>query len=365
MRFPARVTPFQFFFIAVNLAFGASMLGMPRRLAELAGEDMWMPVLLGCGLLLAALWVAVRLAAYFPDKTILEYSRILLGGVAGTALNLVLAIMIVMMTAVMIRFFIIAVRVHLLDLTPPLVLNTLILLPSVYAAQYGLMPVVRTIQFLFLPSFSLFIVLLLLGLLSVDTSNYQPVLAGGVVPVLKALIPTWYIYTGPELIIGLLYPSLSRPRAVFRFGAAAAVFLAVIYTSITAFTQGILGADETAHLLIPTVMAYRSVEIPDTFIERLDGYLLTIWISLFLAAQTLWVYFIAAVAGRLTGCEYPRPLAALFIPLLVYLVHLPPDSQTSDLVWQWTNYLGMGWSLGVLPLLLLLAWRRARGRPPC
>ncbi len=365
MRFPARVTPFEFFFVAVNLAFGASMLTMPRRMAEMAREDMWMPVLLGSGLVLAAFWAALRLAAYFPDKTILEYSRILLGDAAGTALNYILMILLVMIPAVMMRILVTAVRVHLLDLTPPLVVNFLMLLPAVYATQYGLMPVVRTIHFLFLPSFGLFIVLILLGLLNVDTSNFQPVLAAGVVPVLKAVISTWYIYTGPELAVGLLYPFVTRPGAIFRFGSAAIAFLAVVYTAITAITQGILGADETAHLLIPTVIAYRSVEIPDTFIERLDGYLLTVWIALFFAALILWVYFVTAVAGRLAGCEYPRPLTVLAFPVLVYLVQLPPDSQTADLFLQWTNYFGLCWSLGVLPLLLLLAWRRSRGRPPC
>lgn len=365
MKSTARITPFQFFFLAVNLSFGASLLTMPRRVAETAHEDMWMPVLLGSGLLLAAFWVAVRLAAFFPDRTILEYSRILLGNAAGLAVNVYLVILLLTMTAVMTRIFDTAVRVHLLDMTPPLVVNSLILLPAVYAVQYGFMPVVRTVHFLFLPGFGLFIVLILLGVLSVDTGNYLPVLANGIGPVMKAVIPTWFNYTGPEVAVGLLYPFLTRPKAVWRFGVAAIIFLAALYTLVTVIIQGVLGADEAARMLIPTVMAYRSVEIPDTFVERLDGYLLVFWTALCFGAEIIWVYFIAFVIGRLAKIEYHRPLAALVVPWLIYLVHLPPDSQTADLIGRWTNLMSMAWSFGVLPLLLLLAWLRERGRTPC
>ncbi|HWQ61490.1 MAG TPA: GerAB/ArcD/ProY family transporter [Negativicutes bacterium] len=365
MKSPTRLTPFQFFFVAVNLSFGASLLTMPRQVAETAREDMWMPVLLGGGLLLAAFWVAVRLAAYFPDRTILEYSRSLLGDAAGLALNVYLVILMVMMTAVMVRILVMAVRIHLLDQTPPMVVVSLMLLPAVYAVQYGLMPVVRTVHFLSLPGFGLFVVLILLGLLSVDTGNYLPVLADGVGPVLKAVIPTWFNYTGPEVAIGLLYPFFTRPKAIWRFGVAAIIFVTALYTLVTVIIQGILGADETARMLIPTVMAYRSVEIPDTFVERLDGYLLTFWTALCFGTEITWIYFIAFVTGRLAKLEYPRPLAALVVPWLIYLVHLPPDSQTAELFGRWTNLMSMAWSLGVLPLLLLLAWRRDRRRPPC
>jgi spore germination protein (amino acid permease) len=355
----------QFFFIAITSAFGSSMLTLPRVVAKIAREDMWMSVLVGGIPIIVALWVAVKLAAYFPDHIAVEYHRILLGDVLGTALNVFMVVVMLLVASVMVRTFAVGVRIYLLDSTPPLVTVSIILLPAVYAVQYGLMPILRTIQMLFLPGFGLFGVIILLGFLSVDSTNYLPVLARGLTPVVKAALPTWFAYTGPELAIGLLYPFITRPRSIFRFGMAAILFLTVIYVVIMATTQGILGHDETTQLLVPTVMAYRSVEIPDTFIERLDGYLMIVWIILAFCATILWVYLTAFTIGKMLKLEYMRPVVALIVPLMILIVHAPPDSQTAEAVGQWTNLLSLFWSLVILPLLLFLAWRKAKRRRVC
>lgn len=103
MRYPTRVTPLQFFIITVNLSFGASMLTLPRIVAEMAHEDMWLPVLIGGLLLFVGLGIALQLAAYFPGKTIIEYNPLLLGNVTGMALNILLILLMILIVSVEIR----------------------------------------------------------------------------------------------------------------------------------------------------------------------------------------------------------------------------------------------------------------------
>ncbi len=51
----------------------------------------------------------------------------------------------------------------------------------------------------------------------------------------------------------------------------------------------------------------------------------------------------------------------LLVPVLAYLVTAPPDFYSVVIVGKWINYAGLTWGLGVLPLLLALAWRRKAG----
>ncbi|VBB07309.1 spore germination gerab [Lucifera butyrica] len=360
MSLGQRISPLQLFVICFVTAFGVSMTTLPRSVAEAAQEDMWLSVMLGGVLFLLTVWTAAKLAAYFPQATCFEYHRILLGPFLGQLFNLILVVLLAMIPIVSIRTFGSAAQMYLFHITPPPVITFSILLLLLYAAQYGLFPVIRLQQVIFVSSHIVFFLIILLGFLAVHSRHYQPFLAEGLGPVFKGAIPSWYAYTGPEFVIGLLYPFITRQKEVFKWSAAAVAALIFVYTLITVIVQGILGVKETAYMLSPTIIAYRSVEIPDTFIERIDGYFLIFWIPVFVACMLNWVYFTAFGIRRMLNLEDSRPVVVLLVPLLLYFVDLPPNYQTAAKVSEWVNRALLVWGLGVLPFLLGLAWWRQR-----
>lgn len=338
---------------------------MPRSVADAAKQDMWLSVILGGVLMLFSFWVTTRLSQYFPDKTCLEYHRILLGPLLGQVLNIILLSLIAAVAFIALRTFSMALKMFVLETTPPQIIVFVLLLLAVYAVQYGLDSFVRLQQFIIVPNYFFFLTLIVLGVMALDTKNYQPTLADGFSPVLKGTIPSWFAYTGPELITGLLYPFITRKEEVLKWGSACVGTLTVLYTMITLFVQGILGSAETAHMIVPTIIAYREVEIPDTFIERLDGYLMIFWIPIYFTSLSNCLYFASFGAGRLLKLEYSRPLALLFVPVIYYLTVVPPDLNTMTGISKLYNIIGMVWGLGILPLLLLIAWLREKRRSEC
>lgn len=355
------VSPLQFMVIAINAMVGSTMIMLPRWVAETAKQDMWLAVLLASVLIAVSFRIAAALAARFPDQTAIEYHCILLGKVLGNILNIVMLALMLAGAAQLIRISRIAVKIFLLDQTPSQIIVLALLLLAVYAAQNGLGPVLRVQQFLLLFSHSVFLFLVLLGLLEIETEHYTPLLAEGVLPVLQGSLTCWTAYSGPELMIGLLYPFLLRRDSVVRFGLAGIGAATVLFVLIAVITLGILGPEETAHLLIPTIMAYRAIEIPDTFIERIDGYMIIVWIAVSFTALVNWLYFTGFAAARLLRLENARPVMVLLVPVLAYLVTVPPDFYSFVIFGKFVNYAGLAWGLGVLPLLLALAWRRKRG----
>ncbi|MCX7779796.1 MAG: spore germination protein [Negativicutes bacterium] len=359
------VSPLQFMVITINTMIGANLLTLPRTIVATAKQDMWMSILVTSVLFAVSFRIAAALAAYFPNHTSIEYHRILLGRFFGNILNLIMLTLMLAVTAQFIRIFRIAVKIFLLDLTPSQVIVFIFLALAVYAAQHGLGPIIRVQQLLFLFSYSLFIMLILLGVLEVEREHYSPMLADGIKPVLQGSLNCWTAYSGPELIIGFLYPYLVQRERITRYGLIVIGAVTIIYVLIYGITLGILGAAETADLLIPTVMAYRSIEIPDTFIERIDGYLMIVWIAICFTSLLNWLYFIGFGAARMLKLESSRAAMVLLLPLISYLVALPPDYHSFVTASDWINYCSLIWGLGFMPMLLILAWRRKAEMKQC
>lgn len=352
------VSALQFLVITINAMVGSSLIILPRTIAETAKQDMWLAVLVAGGLFALSFRLAAVLAARFPKQSAIEYHCILLGRFTGNLLNIAMIALMLAMIAEITRIFRVATKIFLLDTTPSLVIVLAILLLSVYAAQNGLGVVIRVQQFMLLFSYSTFLLLILLGLLEIDTQHFTPILADGIKPVLLSTIDCWTTYSGPELIIGLIYPYITQRENVIRYGLAGIGTVIILFVLISGITLGILGANETANFLIPTIMAYRSIEIPDTFIERIDGYLMIFWIAICFSCLVNWLYFTGFAIARMIKLESSRPVMVLLIPLITYLVSVPPDFYAVIISIKWINYAGLAWALGIVPVLLGIAWWR-------
>ncbi|MBP2649651.1 MAG: spore germination protein [Firmicutes bacterium] len=365
MNFLPRISLMQFFVLCFISSFGVSMSTLPRSVAESAKEDMWLAVVVGGVAFLFTVWAITKLSGYFPQQTCFEYHRILLGSVLGEVANVLLVLLLITVPIISIRSFIVALKIYLLDLTPLSIIAITVLSFITYAGQYGLLPIIRTLQFVFMSSHLALLLIILLGFLAIKPSHYFPFMAQGFMPVLKGAIPSWYSYTGPEFIISCLYPFITRKEKVFKSGVVAVIVLMVVYTLIIGIVQGILGAEESAHMLIPTVIAYRSVEIPDTFIERLDGYFFSLWIPVFAVCMLIWVYLVAFGMKQICRLEYSRPVVVLLGPIILYFINVVPSVQIGSIISEWTNYAFIVWDIGVLPLLIVLAWWKEKRKNIC
>lgn len=353
-----QISMLRYFIISINAAFGVSMATLPRAVGETAKEDMWLSVLLAGGILIFAVWADKKTAAYFPRQTCFEYNRILLGKWCGQVLNIALLIVLFLVPVVSIRSFALAVQIVLFDLTPPQVTVLILIVLLFYAGQHGLPPILRLQEFLFIPNYGLFIPLILLGFFSVEPANFTPFLSEGLQPVIKGLEPSWYAYTGPEIVIALLYPFITRQDQVLKWGAACTAVLTVINTMLVVMAQGVLGAKEAAYQFIPTIVALKQVEIPDTFIERIDGYFMLMWIPLIFTCMINWIFFTSFGAARLLRLESSRPVVVLLAPLIYCLIMTQQTFGMVAFAGLWVNRALMLWSLFIVPCLGVLAWLR-------
>lgn len=350
----------QFAILIITTSFGTNLLTLPRKLAEEGKQSMWLIVFLGSILILISFWFAVNLSRCFPKDNVIQFNKILMGNIVGNLANLYLLMLMLLITASILRTFVTAIKGFLLDLTPPLVIITIVLLAAVYTCQNGLGPMLRFQQMIFESSYFLLMIVILIGILNIDTDNYEPFLAEGIMPVVKATKDNWFVYSGPEILVLFFYPYFTVQRDAFKYGLYGIGAITFMYVLITAIVQGILGYEEVMHQIFPTVMAYREVEIPATFIERIDGYLMIIWVAVAFVSITNWLYLLSLGIGQMLKMETNRSVLWLLIPVLLYLQILPPDFQTAEKLQMLISDMGMIWGLVILPVLWGIAKSKQR-----
>ena len=125
--------------------------------------------------------------------------------------------------------------------------------------------------------------------------------------------------------------------------------------------QGVLGINETIVTTFPTIIAYREVNRPDTFIERIDGYGMILHIALYFLSLANLLYFSAFGCSRLLKLEYSRPAIILLAPVFYFIAMAPQTIEQLNAFYQLINYTEIFGGLFVLPLLLLIAKLRKPG----
>jgi len=139
-----------------------------------------------------------------------------------------------------------------------------------------------------------------------------------------------------------------------------------LFTTLAVMTVGVLSAENAKTISYPLIEVVRFVELPGTFIERLENYLLIAWIPNVFSTLAIYLYMPAQILMRLNGHADHRPWVLLLAPLLFFDSNLLGDmAQAIQTAADLNRLLGLSFSLGVIPLSLAVAWWKKRGDKAC
>ncbi len=360
-----RISSVQLLFIFLIFEASTAILYTPARVAALAGPDSWLAVSLGDGVYgLVVLLVAVTLGKRFPDQVFTGYLPEILGRIGGKLLAAAYALAFIHMGSVFVGEASVFINTHLLFLTPPTVLDTVLAMMAIYGAYLGIEAIARENEIV-LPVWLLLIVfLLLLAAKDVDISHLKPVLENGLLPVLRAALfhSSW---RGEVFFLLMLYPYLSQKQEALKAGLFYLGLVIVLAVVVHTVIVGVFGDLVTAHLLFPleTLAQYISL---GRFVERLE-----IVVIVFLTAATIVklavIYHSAGIAAASTlGLKNYR---SALIPIVLITVALSRVLYGTNL--KLLSQLFYVWpiealivELAIPALILLIAVIRKKGGGP-
>ncbi|WP_166740131.1 GerAB/ArcD/ProY family transporter [Halalkalibacterium halodurans] len=265
----AKISPGQLFALLVLFNLGTAIL---RVLAIDAEKDAWLAILLGAIGGLFLFYIYVSLYRQYPNLPLTGYMRAILGKWIGWPLGLIYVLFFIHGAARDLREGGDLLAASVLDQTPLIVLNIVMIFSIAYVLNKGFEVLARTAQIFF----SIFLIFAAIsGLLLyfsgvIDINRLLPVLAKGWGPVNETTLKQTFQFPHEEVIcFAMVLPYLANRKKGIRAGYLAVIVSVLILAYSTAMNVAVLGVDISARAVFPLLHTISLINIGE-FIQRLD-----------------------------------------------------------------------------------------------
>lgn len=358
------MSPLQLAIVVFVTCVGGQIMLSPRALLVLVGQGAWLSIIIGGVVFYIATFLMLRLGWEYPGETIVEYAPKIFGKWGGgvvicwfNGLFLLQIIEICCGVGKIITFY-------MFDRTPPEVVILALLIVCTYCALQDWGTILRVQQLLFFVAYSMLIIVWMTSLLNMQLENLLPLWPRDIKKVLVGGLSAWPMFSGYEcvlLLLPLVYGKASFTKLPKVMGGTF-IGLTLFFLVVMVIIIGVLGVEHGKNIPYPALVVIRSVELPGTFLERLENYLLLTWIPVVFDTLAAMMFFVGQVCMRHCGHSDHRPWVLLWAPLIYVGSLLLDDQQLYHAVEQYTLWVALGFSFGVVPLLLLLSLRKKEAK---
>lgn len=356
----SKISPAQFTLFLVIVCFGGQVVLTPQGIIDDAEHAAPFVVIASGFIYFFAAYMMLLLAKQFPNETLVEYMPRLWGKWLGILPLLILVVTLVGELAEILHGFSKVITFFMFDRTPEEVVGLAMMILCVYCALQDFGAIMRVAQIMFFVTSSIIMLIFFTSLLTFRAENLLPLRVTDWSGVLKALVNSWGMYSGYELLL-LVLPLVYRgEQSLGKSLAGSFAFLMLIFLFVFVLIIGVLTVEGAKNTPYPTVMVVRGVELPGTFVERLENYLLLAWVPVIFDTMAAMMYAVSVVISRFFQYADHRPVALLLGPLL-YLTAFFMDGEIgvkkfADVI----TALGVVFSFGIIPVSLVLTWWRKK-----
>ena len=314
------LSPRQITLLILGFAIGGGILTLPSLAAEVLGASGWL-LILAIGLLYTgSAWMAARLAAKFPEETIIEYSPRLLGKGFGLLFNMFFITHIFLVIPINIRILQELVNISLLPGAPTWFVSGSYLLALAYGATRSVDQIAQFNEllieiallvgfFVAVTAFQHFEPLHLRPLLSRDQINLDKV---------EQLVGLTFSF-GSIPVVSMVVPYIRNPQQVTKATVKATLIITLVYTFFTVAVLGVFGYKETIELSWVALELAKSVNIQAVILERLDLVLIVSWISALFTTGFIACFLVGSALGQLFRVRKATAFIWGFVPVVYYL----------------------------------------------
>ncbi len=342
------LTGWQLFSLVLNSIVGVGIFGLARRAGEVAGRGVLLAIPLAGVFVVLQIIGMFLLASRFPQQTLSEYARQILGDFLGRIYLLGYILMTIALVLIASRSYWLLASSWTMERTPQIAFLLPLVLVCWNVARRGIVVTARTVELINYGGMTL-IFLLMLPILDLDWDLVRPVLDTGISGVLRGIPLTIYSISGSEIIL-LVFPFVRSKRA-FAITVAALALATLFYMVTTLFILGTLGLELT--VLTPWPLQLYLNRFAFALFERFDVVFLIVWAFQMVNLISINMY---TAANCLRGV-YPRldaQRSALIVLMLVLVgIAIPARAAIQSIIVKQFSLAALIY-YGVLPFLLLL-----------
>lgn len=355
-----RINTIQAAVIVTNFILGSGILTLPRVSAEKVGTpDVWISVLIGGLIAIGAGIVMATLNKSYPEQTVFQYNRRIVGRWLGGLISLLFISYFCMTAAYQVRILTEVTGFLLLEGTPPWASVMVFMWIGLYLITGGINPIARLFELILPVTIIIYLFVTLMGLKIFDLNNLRPVMGQGIIPVLAGIKSTALAFTGFEIILILTafmkQPNKSVKAVVYGTAIPMGIYLITVIMAI-----GVLSVDGVVTSTWPTLDLVRSFELTGLIVERFESLLLVIWIMQIYSTFTIAYYAASLGLSQVFNVNIKKCMYAL-LPVFFIIWAIPKNINAlfafGDFIGNLALYL-----FGLVPVVLLLLSKWKKGR---
>lgn len=353
--------------VVASTGIGSQLILASRKMVDDGGHMAWLSVIIGGIIFYGAAMLMLKLGEEYPDSTLVEYMPRLWGRWISSIIIWWFNLLFLIQACTIIAGVSKAIVVFMLDKTPDEVVVLGLLTVCVYCALQDWGTFLRVQQLLFFLTVPLFTLIWLISFLNFQPDNMVPLWTKQDIPgfIKATFLDAWNMFNGYEIILFLL-PLTSRGNiSIAQSLRWAFICMILLFASIIVIAVGVLTVKGVQNTIYPTMTVISTVDVPGTFVERLDTYLVTSWIPVVFDTVAIFLWVPAQVLMQRRRYTDHRPFVLALAPIIYSGSVLLDSMQIAETVGKLIVWMGLIFSLGIIPLCLALLWWKKRGNVSC
>ncbi|ALC90284.1 hypothetical protein AM500_11190 [Bacillus sp. FJAT-18017] len=351
------ISVLQLSLITANFVFTSTLINMYQMAVDIGGQNTWIVPFIIFPVQVMLIWVIIGKKANWEKyckvfATVSERKT----KWPEKLFAVVFLIFIVFVFIKDLRALIDYMATKLLPTTPLEILTFLTILTLIYIVASGFEVIVRvsSVSFVFLVAVVLSIPFMLLN--EIELGNLQPILAMEMLPPMAKSIYIQFGWTA-EFVFILFVFLFIHPVKEARKGLISGVALGIALMVILLFTEvAVLGVKLVSISTYPTITLIQQINITD-FLDRLDLFLVTLWMPTILAKVALSLYLVnrclRVIIGKSTNI-FLVPLSLIMGILTILLF----SNNVEHLNFSFFTWPTLGLALELFLILLFLLIKR-------
>ncbi len=332
--------------------FGTGVIILPRRVAEFGAQDGWIVVIIATLIAVIYAYLISTIGGMFHKESFVSYTQKILGKPIAFFIALGLIAKIIISIAMELRFFGEIVKQTMLYNTPFWVVCLTMLLVGGYAAAKGYEARGRIAEILIFVIFIPLIIVFILAAFNVQLSNILPVFTAKPENLIKGGFSCSIAFTGLEFIL-LVHPYMQNPKKVRKATIISVLSIGLLMIFITIITIGKFGPYDVARQMWPVLEIMDTIDLPGSFIERQEGFIMSFWIISVFAIVNAGLFFSSVISKDLIKKGQHSTYIIISLIVVFIISFIPKDIPQVSLI---LDYCFMTFGLAyfiVIPLLLI------------
>ncbi|PFN06481.1 MULTISPECIES: GerAB/ArcD/ProY family transporter [Bacillus cereus group] len=354
------ITLMQYIFLINGMQVGTGVLSLPRVLAEKAGTDGWIAILIGWVLSTISGVFIVTTAAKYPEDTIYDILIRFFGKIVGKVLVIIYMIYFVFYSCIVLINAMLYLKGWLLPKTPDYLVIFLFSIPTFLIARNGPRILGRYSELTFYTMLWLPLFFLIPLKEGGSWLPFFPLLKEGWGPVFTAVPTTIFAYLGFDIAF-FLYPYLQKKQYAVHGMVIANTLTMLFYLFATIVCFAYFSPDSITQFNQPVLNLLKVIEF--RFLERFDMILLAVYLTVVSTAWIPCIYCAVFCSNRLLGKQNYSSHVVVLLLLIISFVFWTRPSWNQAEAWQQVFSNAGLWLTYILPIILwMYGWLYEKSR---